>query len=76
MDLKQIVRYLNRKRINISLACSRRSDGVQRAKNWGHKKQGETQYSSLFPLVLPVYDLTRSPPSERLEQANTSRTIK
>ena len=76
MDLKQTVRYLNRKLSNTSLACSRRSDSVQRAKNWGHKKQGETQYPSFFSLVLPVYDLTRSPPFERLEQANTSRTIK
>ena len=47
------------------LALSRRSDRKARAKYW-HGKKNESS------LVFPAYKVTRSPPSERLEQTRDS----
>lgn len=66
------------------VACSRHSDGGERAKNLlGTCEKLTRELPSFFPLVfllaLTTYDLTCSPLSERLEQArllkNASSTL-
>ena len=53
--------------VNGLVACSRRSD----SRAWAKNRRGKKNEGRLFPLVFPTDNFkTRSPPSERMEQAN------